>query len=115
MRGLCFFLSLLFLLCCLAGCGGGKDCSCTVCCLSAETGDAVEGVVFSFCSDTACATVVSDETGTAVFTGPAAEYHVQIVAGPEGWELPEDESVHGEWVVGPSGETRRILFAEVGK
>ena len=128
MKHLSVFLALLLLLGCLTGCGspqtGKNDAppsgtdkdpglrSYTVCCYDADNGEAVEGVVINFCTDTACTPVTSGEDGTAVFTGPPANYHVQIVRIPAGWKLAQEET---EWYTESFGETCRIPFAEVGE
>ncbi len=113
-RMLCLLLAAC-LLPAAAGCGANTDeseaLSYTVYCLDAETGEAVEGVIVNFCTDTSCTPVTSTEQGAAVFTGPPASCHVQIVRIPEGWELAQDET---EWETEASGEVRRILFREVG-
>ncbi len=99
-----------------AGCAAKTDepelCTYTVYCCGAENGEAVEGVIINFCTDVSCTPVTSAEQGAAVFTGPPASYHVQIVKIPEGWELAQDET---EWETEACGEVRRILFREVGQ
>ena len=84
----------------------------TVSCYCAETGEPVGDVVVNFCTDTACTPVTSSETGAAVFTGAPAEYHVQIVRIPEGWELAQEDT---EWDAGPFDETWRIPFTATGQ
>ena len=73
----------------------------------------VEGVVLNFCTDTSCTPVTSaGPSGEAVFTGPPAKYHVQIVKLPEGWKLLEGEM---EWDSEPFGEVYWIPLAEDGE
>ncbi len=90
-------------------------CTYTVqCCVKEAGGEltGVAGVVINFCTDTACTPVTTDENGAAVFTGPPAKYHVQIVRVPEGWKPAQEET---EWDTGPSGENYRISFTRTGE
>lgn len=87
-------------------------CTYTVYCYGAEHYEDVEGVVINFCTDTTCTPVTSDESGAAVFTGPPARYHAQIVKIPEGWELVGGDA---EWTTEPYGETWWIGFKETDK
>ena len=87
-------------------------CTYTVYCYGAENNEDVEGVVINFCTDTACTPVTSAAQGAAVFTGPPAKYHVQIVKIPEGWELAQDAA---EWDAEPFGEVYWIPFTATGK
>ena len=94
----------------------GEDCdpntvSYTVRCRGAENGEAIAGVILNFCTDTACTPVTTSEEGGAVFVGPPARYHVQIVRVPDGWQ-PAGEA---EWTTEPYGETFWIPFTEVGE
>ena len=107
-------LAIVCLLAVLAGCGGkggGGPYACTVYAFR-EDAAPLAGVVINFCTDTSCTPVVTGEDGAAVFTGPAAEYHVQIVQVPAGWQLAEGES---EWTAGPLDRSFRLTFSgEVG-
>ncbi|MBQ9880494.1 MAG: hypothetical protein IJM45_08700 [Clostridia bacterium] len=115
-------LNILLLLSCLTGCDNARPsegtdndpglCTYTVYCRGADNRDAIQGVIINFCTDTTCTPVTSSEQGEAVFTGAPAEYHVEIVKIPDGWELAQDEA---EWYTGTQSETREILFAEVGQ
>ena len=89
-------------------------CTYTVHCYADEESEeliGIEGVVLNFCTDTACTPVTTTAQGTAVFTGPPAAYHVQIVKVPEGWELAQTET---EWQTAPFGEVYWIPFAAAG-
>ena len=97
----------LFAACGKTGGDGPDVCTYTVYCYGAENGEEIGGVVINFCTDTACTPVTSAEGGAAVFTGPPANYHVQIVKIPAGWKLAQEET---EWETGPCGETYRIPF-----
>ena len=122
---LCFFLALLFLFGilpgCMAGCGSVRSeetlrpaeepdpgtVTYTVSCYSEEDHEGIGGVIVNFCTDTSCVPVTSSESGEAIFTGPPAEYHVQIVKVPDGWAIAQGE---GAWVTGPFGEIFPIPF-----
>ena len=64
----------------------------------------VAEVAVNFCTDAACVPKESDETGTVMFTGDKAVYHVQIVDAPEGYSWDESYEMYtteeyGEWVL----------------
>ena len=71
-------------------------CTYTVIAYGELTGDEVEGVTVNFCTDTTCTPVTTSALGRAVFTGPPAQYHGQIVSVPEGWELAGDAEFYTE-------------------
>ena len=128
MKALGIILALLLALGCLTGCGSarpGKNAapdtenahasapelsSYTVFCCSAKSGAGIEGVVLNFCTDTACTPITTSAQGEAVFTGPPASYHVQIVQIPAGWKLAQEEA---DWYTEPSGGRCRVPFEEV--
>ena len=132
MKKLCIFFVLLLLLGCMTGCTASKPAATeapaetetptgteapeasvtyTVYCCDTENHAIVEGVVINFCTDTMCTSVTSSEKGEAYFTGPPAEYHVQIIKVPEDWQLKGEE----EWVTEPFDQTFRITFEEADK
>lgn len=86
-------------------------CTYTVFAYDSAEYDPVEGVVVNFCTDTACTPVTTAQTGRAVFTGPRASYHVQIVQSPEGW-LPDGND---EWITEPYGQLFLLPFSETGE
>jgi len=51
-----------------------------------QEGKGVPGCIVGFCTDTACAQVVSDAEGVALFRGEPYAYHVQILSLPDGYE-----------------------------
>ena len=61
-------------------------CSYTVIAYGSVNYEGVAGAVVNFCTDTSCTPVTTGEDGAAVFTGPPAKYHVQLVKLPEGME-----------------------------
>lgn len=120
MKRIWILLVLLILLGCLTGCAAAAPaaesadpsaCVYTVCAYAGGSGEAIAGVVVNFCSEDSCTPVTTGEDGTAVFTGPAAKYHVQIIQVPEGWEAEGDV----EWETEAHEQTFRIPFAEVGQ
>ena len=122
-KRLCLFLALLFWLGilsgCMAGCGSVRPeeepvpgtVTYTVSCYGEESHEGIGGVIVNFCTDTSCVPVTSSENGDAIFTGPPAEYHVQIVKVPDGWAIAQGE---GAWVTEPFGEIFRIPFTRTG-
>ena len=52
-----------------------------------QYGNPVPRLYANFCTDTACATVVSDEDGTIVFSGAPDVYHVQLLKAPDGYSF----------------------------
>ena len=85
-------------------------CTYTVFCYDCIFYDDIVGVVFNFCSDTACFQVTADETGKAVFTGPAARYHVEVYSIPDGLRLYDDP----EWTTEPYSQTFWVAFSAAG-
>ena len=81
-------------------------CTYTVYAYDYMDGSDLEGVVINFCTDTTCTPVTTSEAGEAVFTGPPARYHVQVVKIPEGWQLAAEE----EWTAEPYGQTFYLPF-----
>ena len=136
MKPFSIILPLLLLICCLAGCASGRpekdsaaseapadvtaapeetidgDCTYTVFCRSSRTGEGIEGVIVTFCTDTVCTPVTSGADGNGYFTGPPAEYHVEVIKIPDGWEFAGEES---DWYTGLHSETIRIPFKEADK
>ena len=115
MKQIAVLLALLLLSGCLTGCGSGAAeepalCTYTVHCRS-EAGDALEGVMLNFCTDSACSPVFSGASGEAVFSGAPDRYHVQVVRIPEGWELDGA----AEWITEPCDQVFRISCREAGK
>ena len=53
-------------------------------------------VTLSFCTDTACTPVTTDENGVAEFQGPPAKYHLQLVDAPEGCGDVLSEDIYTE-------------------
>jgi hypothetical protein len=103
-------LALALLLACLAGCGGeaaAEECTYTVRAVDSK-GQGLAGVIVNFCTDTACVPVTTDETGSAVFTGPGSEYHVQVVKTPAGWQAEGDT----EWLTEARDQSFLLRFAE---
>lgn len=84
-------------------------CTYTVYCYDCIYYDDIGGVVFNFCSDTACYQVTADETGKAVFTGPAARYHVEVHSIPEGIRLYDD----ADWTTEPYSQTFWVAFSAI--
>ncbi len=72
---------------------------------------AVAGVVVNFCTDTACTPVTTDESGTAVFTGPAARYHVEVIGVPEGMKVLSSREFETETY----GQTFYLPLGEAAK
>ena len=66
-----------------------------------QDGAPVPGVVVNFCTDEACTQVTSDEKGVAAFAGALSEYHVQLLALPQGYSYTEA----AELAVGTGRET----------
>lgn len=67
-----------------------------------QYGSPVPEVTVSFCTDTACVPVQSDENGTVTFTGAAEDYHVQVIDVPEGYSCDDGfemrtGAAYGEW------------------
>ena len=69
-----------------------------------QYGGPVAGAIASFCTDTACAMVTSDENGLITFSGAPDVYHVQLLKLPEGWSFDPGFELTvgpdtGEWLV----------------
>ena len=69
-----------------------------------QYGQSVPGVAVIFCTDTVCAQLVSDETGTIRFTGEPDAYHVQLFRAPEGYSFDPSYELntgraYGEWLL----------------
>lgn len=85
------------------------DCTYAVCAERSDNGEGLAGVIVSFCDDASCTPVTTGADGTAVFTGPAAKYHVEIVVIPEGWEAAGETDFYTDTY----SQTFRIPFREV--
>ncbi len=68
----------------------------------------IPGAVVNFCTDTACTPVTADGDGAAVFTGPPARYHVQIISVPEGMQPYYGD----EFTTEPYGQTFYVPYME---
>ena len=69
-----------------------------------QNGAPVAEAAVTFCTDTACVFLESDENGTITFTGAPDVYHVQLIDVPEGYSFDEDfemytEPAYGEWIL----------------
>lgn len=116
-RNLCVFFALVMTLGCLTCCASKtpsssetedhSKCTYTVIVTSLENGEGIEGVIVNFCTDSSCVPVTTEEDGTAVFTGEAYKYHVQIIKCPEGFEMPEES----DWYTEEKPETFNITLA----
>ena len=95
------------------GAAGEETVTYTVFAYGSEPSEGVKGVVFNFCTDTACWPVITSEEGKAVFTGPPARYHVQAAKCPEGWRLAQEAD--GEFYTEPYAQTFRIAFTASGE
>lgn len=67
-----------------------------------QYGDPVPGVRVSFCTDTQCTALISDENGLITFSGEPEDYHIQLLKTPEGFSFDPDfelrtGSTFGEW------------------
>lgn len=69
----------------------GEDYDPSVCLYTVHVTDLenrpVAGAVVNFCTDTTCTPVTTDLGGTAIYEGPAAQYHVQLLSVPDGWQI----------------------------
>ena len=83
-------------------------CTYTVCAYDARSQQMLPGVVVNFCTDVSCTPVTTDETGTAIFRGVPARYHVQVVSAPAGKKAMSNE----EFTTKPYAETHWIPFEE---
>lgn len=72
--------------------------------------EGVAGAVFNFCTDTMCTPVTTDADGAAVFTGPPARYHVQVVSAPNRLTPMSGD----EFTTEPYAQTFYIPFSESG-
>ena len=72
--------------------------------------DPMSGITVTFCDDTACTPVVSDEEGMVYFNGPNARYHVQVVSLPEGYELVDP----GDFEAEPYSQNYTIMLRKIG-
>ena len=82
-------------------------CTWTVCAYGSNN-RMIPGVIFNFCTDTTCTPVTTDETGVAVFSGPPARYHVEIIGMPEGLK-PQGRT---EFFTEPYAQTFWVPFGE---
>ena len=69
-----------------------------------QNGSPVAEAAVTFCTDTACVFLESDENGTITFTGAPDVYHVQLIEVPEGYSFDGDfelytEPAYGEWIL----------------
>ena len=55
-----------------------------------QYGEAVPGVMVSFCTDAACVAETADDNGVITFNGEAEDYHVQILKVPEGYSFDKE-------------------------
>ena len=55
-----------------------------------QYGEAVPGVMVSFCTDAACVAETADDNGVITFNGEAEDYHVQILKVPEGYRFDKE-------------------------
>ena len=53
-------------------------------------------VTVSFCSDTACTNVTTDQDGVAVFRGSPAKYHLQLIKIPDGHQNTLSSDIYTE-------------------
>ena len=66
----------------------------------------IQGVQLSFCTDLGCATAVSGEDGYAIFTGPPARYHIEVLSAPDNMVPYSDKEI----VTDPYPQTLMISF-----
>ena len=83
-------------------------CTYTVYVYDVATQEMISGAVVNFCTDTTCTPVAAGEDGAAVFTGPPARYHVEIISVPEGF-VPYYVN---EFTTEPYGETYYVPYME---
>ncbi len=128
MKKIGIFLALVLVLTCAAGCAKKEPSAATdKAAADAPAADTVytiyafgddnkplEGVAFTFCTETACYPVATNAEGVAAFTGPAAKYHVELVSAPAG--LKPDESAEGcsggDFYTEPRRQEFRIRFTK---
>jgi len=66
--------------------------------------DPVSGVMVSFCTDTTCTMLQSDESGTINFESEPNDYHIQLLKVPEGYSFDPDfelslDQGYGKWLL----------------
>ena len=69
-----------------------------------QNGAPVAEAAVTFCTDTACVFLESDENGDVTFTDAPDVYHIQLVEVPEGYSYDEDfelytDRAYGEWIL----------------
>lgn len=63
-----------------------------------QNGDPVPGAVVNFCSDESCQPTTTDENGVSLFVAEFAEYHVQVLSLPDGYNGEDLEKISiGPW------------------
>ena len=61
-----------------------------------EDQNPIAEVSFGLCTDTACRNVTTDGDGVAVFQGAPAQYHIQLVEAPDGYEQELEDDYYTE-------------------
>ena len=83
-------------------------CTYKVNCYGSENYEDIANVTVNFCTDNACFPVTSNDKGVAIFTGPPAEYHVQIAGVPDGWQADGET----DWYTEPYSQTFYVAFSQ---
>lgn len=74
-----------------------------------QNGDPVAEAAVGFCLDTGCVPVETDANGMAAYDGAPAQYHIQVVDTPEGYDYPDDS----DFTIGPEpGEITLMITKE---
>ena len=85
-----------------------SECTYTVFCLD-QYGAGLPGCMLSFCTDEFCIPAGTDGSGTILFKGPPAYYHLEAVTVPQGYVLDEARS---QLEVGPYSATLLVYFTK---
>ncbi len=75
-----------------------------------ESGEPVPGTVINFCTEESCVSVISDESGKALFSGEPYAYHVQILSVPEGYDYTGSDDLF----VKAEGDEMTVTLTKLG-